>query len=319
VRFIPHFLSTNWTLKLAALGLAILLWTSVRVDTDNRQGLPGVPVRIDLTDPRWAVLGDPMPTNVEVRFTGPTRELFRMALDRPSLLVPIDEVTSPDTTILLRTQWVRIQDRPGVVVEDILPSSIRLAFEPIQTATVPLEPRVAGQLPEALALSAPISVAPSLARISGPASRMEQVDTVFTRPLDLSGVTGSGNYTAPIDTAGLSRIQIAPSSASIAVRVEPVLERRLEDVSVSLESPEEYPDLEFSPSAITITLRGPHSAVEALPEDSIRAVAGANAQLRNLRPGETRRVPVRLLGAPSFVQATPSVDSVAVRVRPSRR
>lgn len=324
MRELPRILAQNWTLKFAALGLAILLWISVRVDSFNRHEVAGVPVEVELNDPRWAMLGEPMPMSVQVRFAGPFRELFRITWERPSLLIPIDEVVSPDTAILLRTQWVRIQDRPGVVVEDIFPSSVRLAFEPIQTVSVPLEPRVTGDPPDGMALASDVSGSPSIARISGPSSLLEQVDTIFTRSLDLSRVTESGTYPVPVDTSGMANLQIAPGSASISIRMEPVLERSFEDLPVMAEAPAvgssdgAVPaELEFDPESVEVVLEGPESLVEAVEEGSLRVVARINDDIRELAPGEEGRVPLRVEGVPEFVEAHLEVDSLTVRLRRS--
>jgi YbbR domain-containing protein len=315
MRDLPALLAQNWTLKFAALGLAILLWVSVRVDSFNRHEVEGVPVQVELNDPRWALLGESMPTSVQVRFAGPFRELFRITWERPTLVIPIEEVASPDTAVLLRTQWVRVQDRPGVVIEDIFPSSVRLAFEPIETENVPLEPRVTGRLPADLALAAPVTASPSIARISGPASGLERVDTIFTRPFDLSRVTESGTHPVALDTAGLGRLQVAPTSASLSVRVEALLERTFDDIPIELDGEVVDPALELDRESATATVAGPRSVVEAMEPGDLRASIRVGSAIRELEPGEERRAPVRIDGVPDFVTVRVSLDSVTVRLR----
>ena len=52
--FLRGLVTRNLFLKVASLGLAVLLWTVVRVESPERQTLPGVPVRIAvaLTQPQ---------------------------------------------------------------------------------------------------------------------------------------------------------------------------------------------------------------------------------------------------------------------------
>ena len=69
-------LTREWPLKLAALGLAILLWTAVRIGAVSRQEIPEVPVQVQLTDPEWQIVSDPAPSAVSVTFSGPARHLF---------------------------------------------------------------------------------------------------------------------------------------------------------------------------------------------------------------------------------------------------
>ena len=47
------FFSRNLTLKLAAFGVALLLWVAVRAETPSIQDFPGVPVQVAVSDPMW--------------------------------------------------------------------------------------------------------------------------------------------------------------------------------------------------------------------------------------------------------------------------
>ena len=107
--FLRRLVTQNLSLKLASVALAVLLWTVVRVETPERQSLPGVPVRVALTDPGWALADAPLPATVEVVFNGPARELFRMAVERPILTIPVDEVDVGDTVVFLRREWLAFQ------------------------------------------------------------------------------------------------------------------------------------------------------------------------------------------------------------------
>ncbi|MSR22210.1 MAG: hypothetical protein EXR92_01500 [Gemmatimonadetes bacterium] len=118
----------NWKLKFSAFGVALLLWVAVRAESPNRQEIAGVPVQVDIGDPAWALVDGPVPASVTVRFSGPSRELMSIAFDQPAVVIPLEEIASGDTIVLLRTSWVRVQDHQGVVAEDIQPSSVRLTF-----------------------------------------------------------------------------------------------------------------------------------------------------------------------------------------------
>lgn len=314
MRFLPELLSRNWTLKLAALGIAVLLWTAVRVEAPDRQSLPGVPVRIQLDDPGWAMVGDPSPPTVELRVGGPGRALFQLALNPPSLVIPVDQVHVGDTTIAVRRDWVRIQDRPGVVVEDVQPSTVRLSFEPLENAAVPLVVPTTGDLDEELALAGELSTNPAVVRVSGPRSRVRELDSIPLRPLDLGGVDGTGTHRMElaVDTTGLSDLSFSPLEATVSVRVDDRVERVVEGVPVTLEAE----GLLVQPPAMDVILRGPRSLLEsggsievslAVPESALEGIGGA----------EDRRVQVEVRGLPDFVRALPASDSVLVRRRSS--
>lgn len=309
MRFVPEILRRNWTLKLSALGLAVILWAARRVETPTRQPLPGVPVEVQLEDPSYALAGQPVPPTVELRVGGPSRALFQLALDPPSIVVPMEEVTGSDTTVVLRREWVRIDDAPGVVVEDIEPAAVRLSFEPIESAAIPIVPLTRGSLPESLALAAPVSTNPRVARLSGPRSRIQAVDSARLAAVDLARFREPGTHRLqlPVDTAGLSDLLVAPTSASVTVLVEERVERLLEEVEVRTEGPA---GLTVDPTTITVSLQGARTLVEGTGADGVYATVALNV-LEGL--DEARRVPVEIRGVPDLVQASAEPDSVTVR------
>jgi len=307
------FLSRNWTLKLSAFGIALLLWVAVRAEAPNRQELEGVPVRVELSDPEWALVGDPTPTTVTVRFGGPSRELMRMALDRPSVVIPMDEVASGDTIVLLRNAWVRVQDRPGVIAEDIQPSSVRLVLEPVERVNLPLVMNLQGSLPGDLALSAAPVTDPLEVRVTGPRSRLQPLDSIPLQPLDLAEITSSGSIPVAVDLAGLEGFEVQPTMLRIEVMVEDRIERVVSGIPVVM--PEEFgasPMMQVLPSTGTIVLSGARSVVERADPRAFRLVAEvAGSELPE--PGSEATFPLRVTGIPPMLDVEVRVETAVIR------
>lgn len=314
MRIVPAFLARNWSLKLAALALAVLLWTVVRVDAPTRQSVPGIAVRVQLNDPRWALQGGPLPSRVEVRFAGPARELIQLAFNRPSLLIPIDSVTSRDTAVVLQREWVRLPGRMAITAEDIQPSSVRLAFEPIETAVLLFAPRLHGSLPDGLSLAADPEVIPQRANVSGPASRLQELDSIPLRPIALEEIGESVSVRVRADISEFDQIVVAPTEAEVRLQVEPRAERVIPDVPVEVEG---RADLVAEPAAGSVTLSGPGSRVAAADPRVLRLVVDA-AWVPDSLSGNPLAVPLRVEGLPNRVTATPAFDSVTIRKRRSR-
>lgn len=303
---LPGFVSRNWQLKLAALAIALLLWIVVRLDSANRQSIPAR-VEIENTDPEWALVGEPLPGTVEVLFGGPAGEILRVAVEGTSVRVPIDQVSAADTSIGLRSEWVRVDGLSGLVVQDIRPGSVRLHFEPIRTEEKPLAIRTRGTLRRSLALTQPLAVAPPTVRLRGPESRVTGVDSVYVEPLDLGSVQESGTVVLPISRSALSDMFVSADSATVRVQVEASAER-----SISLPISAGDGSLEFSTETLDVLLFGPQSQIESLPADALSAVVRSE-DVASLEPGEERTVRIRLEGVPELVQAQPAADSVVVR------
>src|SRR5690606_40949121 len=107
------------TLKLAALGLALLLWSVVRAEAPVSVTIPDVPIEVALRDARWMSAAPPAPDAVSVVFSGPVRDLLRLAVERPRIVIPVDEVTDSTEVHLLQPRWVLVgRDLERVRAED---------------------------------------------------------------------------------------------------------------------------------------------------------------------------------------------------------
>jgi hypothetical protein len=317
---VPRIIHHNGRLKLAALGLAFVLWALVRAEPTTGVGVDvfTIPVRAQVGDMDWALLGEPDPSTVQVRLRGPTQDLIRLAREGTTVRVPLDSVTSGDTLVQLRRDWV-VLGSSGVVVEDIAPASVRLALQPTVTAAVPLRIATRGSLPGALALSAPVALDPPTVRVRGPAHRVRGLDSISAGPLDLRDLSESGVHRLPVDTTGLGDLAVEPLAAAAVVHLEPAVERTLSEVRVVVEAPSDgsVPSAAFvvAPGAIEVRLSGARTAVAAARAEDVRAVVAWEAA-RAVPAGEARVVPIQLHGVPALVRAFSGADSVMVERRP---
>lgn len=312
MRLLPEVLSRNWQLKVSAIALAVLLWTVPRFEAPSRQTLQNVPVRVQLTDPQWALESEPLPAQVSVTLSGPARELFALAVDQPSIVLPVDHVSAPDTAVQLLLSWLRLPEREGVVVEAMEPPSVQLAFERIEVTGVPLGMRLTGTLPANLSLSQPPIIADSLVRVSGAASRVAALDSLFLVPLDLAEVVGSGVVTLPVDTAGLNGMAISVRETAVEIYVEETLQLTFPDLPVEMSLTDLGSSIQFRPTQAEVTLTGARSLVEGIDPEQLR-VRVPLSRAMNLDPGEERRVRLVVEGAPPFVEATARPELVTVR------
>jgi YbbR domain-containing protein len=304
----------NWTLKGSAIGIALLLWIAVRVDAPNRHELTSVPVRVDLQDPGWALLDAPAPSTVVVRLSGPSGELIRIVGERPPSVMPLDEVASPDTTVVLRNQWVRVQERGGVVVEGIQPSTVRLTLEPVERLTLPAAPRLEGSLPERLALARPPVPNPADIRVIGPRSRVQRLDSVPLLPVDLSAVSGSGSVTVGVDTSRARGVHVQPALVRVELRVEDRVERVVSGIPVVLPDGLDMDelDVEVRPRTVAVILRGARSVVEAADPRELRLMVDVDGDGIPER-GEEASFPLRLVGLPELLGGAIQQNEVVLR------
>ncbi|MGB0542942.1 MAG: CdaR family protein [Longimicrobiales bacterium] len=305
-------LSQNWRLKLAALGLSVFLWALVQTEPSNQETFVSVPVMVQVSDTGWTTSGAPSPSTVELRLGGPAREIIRLAREGMSIRIPIDVVGSQDTLIVLRREWVELGQRSGLSVESMSPSTIRVSFEEAQTRLVPVASRLVGRVRDHLALAAPVEVSPQIVRVRGPRSRVEGLDSLRLEAFDLSDVARSGAFTVSVDTTGLLGASVVPNTATIGVRVEDMIERVLDGITVQAIADPGEDQVVADPSVIQVRLVGARTLVTSLDPERLRVWVPPE-YVQGLAPGEERVVNVRIEGVPALVTAIPGTDRVTVR------
>ncbi len=307
-------LTRDGRLKVAAFGLALFLWVLLRVGAPGQRTLP-VPVDIQLDDPGWIVVGGPVPPTVRVRFRGPQTEIFRLAgFDGMSVPVPITEVSDEEMVIPLQLGWVPVDAYRGVQVEDIIPSAITVQLDRIVTRIIPVRVSTRGRLPEHLALTRAPSLTPNLVRVSGPASLVEQLDTLDIVPVALSEVDEQTTVETVVDTAGMGRATVVPYVVTLRIPAEESVDRVIAGVLVIADPVVGYGPVEVFPESVQVTVRGARGRVSAVEADSLRAVVPFYA-IRDLEEAEVRRVGIVVEGLPSYVSVVSGADTVAVRRR----
>ncbi|HEX7118066.1 MAG TPA: YbbR-like domain-containing protein [Longimicrobiales bacterium] len=223
--FLLDLLTRNWTIKLTALLIAVLLWTIVKSDEPTRVPVENVPIEVALRDPGWMLASPPSPPTATVIFSGPVRELARLAVAQPRVVIPVDEVSDSIEVRQLRTGWVQLEgDLSRTRTEDIRPGAVLLAFERLTTRLVPVTVRTRGDLPPGLDFAAPLRVEPPAVRVSGPRRAIEALDSVVTVPLELGGLRGSAAITAELDTTELRGLILSPATVDVVVRVKPAVQ-----------------------------------------------------------------------------------------------
>jgi YbbR domain-containing protein len=209
----------DWNLKLTALAVALLLWAAVKSEELVSAAVTGVPVGVSLRDPRWQLASAPSPARVTLQVTGPVREILRLAVERPRVLVPVEDLRDSVLVAVIRSGWVQLA--PGLDrtrVDDIQPAAVRLVFDPVRTRDVPVALPLRGALPAGLRLSGPLVLDPSWIRVSGPWRRLSRLDSVRLPALDLRRLTDTTAIGMDIDTAGMGLL-LLPTSVRVRVPV----------------------------------------------------------------------------------------------------
>lgn len=195
-------LSNDLLLKLTALGLAFLLWVTLD-ETDDQVSIDSVPVEIVSQDAGWIMVGDPEPATVRVVFSGPVRELFRVAAERPTITVPVTQVSDTSEVIVLRPGWVSLaSDLRNTRVDEFRPGAVRITFDRLASRPIPVAVAVIGRPEFGFELAGPIELEPSAVRASGASRIIEHIDSIRLPAIDLARRTATDTVLLALDTLG---------------------------------------------------------------------------------------------------------------------
>lgn len=300
----------NWKLKLAALTLAVLLWVVVSADQVTTQWLP-VPVETVSRDPDWVVVGGPVPREVQVRFVGSGRDLLELALERPVLVLPVADVEEESQIFVLDPRMVRIPDGLAVNPVDVRPSSVRVLLQRLASREVPVRLRLGARARERFVLTDTPAVIPSRVRITGPADRVAQIDSVVTEPVELTGVDSVFTLTVPLETETLPRVRVSHDRVRVTGEVDRLVERIIPRAPVGTP-----PGVEADPAEVELRVRGPSRRVRALDPSALRVVVPEDSIPAELPP-EGAAVPLEVRNLPPGVEAQTAPVRVRVRVAPA--
>ncbi len=204
-------------------------------------------------------------------------------------------------------------ERPGVVVEDIEPSSVQLILEPVERVALPVAARLEGELPPDMAMAGPPEVFPADIRVSGPLSRVSQLDSVRLLPIDLGTLASSGRVSIGVDTTGLGGLLVQPTSVDLDIPFEDRIERVMSGIPIVLPPTLSEPlELELRPPTASVIVQGARSLVDRADPTLFELVVRIEPE-DVPAPGDEAEFPIALEGLPPLVGGEPQQSLVTVR------
>jgi len=285
----------NWKLKSLAFALAVLLWIVVSAEQVTSNWL-WVPLEVQVTDPDFRVIGNDLPREVQVRFTGPGRDLLDLALRKPPLRLTVSEVEDIVETRSLDPRMVQIPGQLAVSPLDVRPGAIRIHYTRVLTRMLPVRPQITDRFGAEYVIDT-LSVEPDLVRAAGPAASLEGVTEISTLPFELTPADTVFDRTVSLDTAQLPGVELGTSAVRVSGRVDRIADRTFEGVRIDV-----GPGIAILPDRADVILRGPASALAAMTSESFRLVVSIGEIPARIPPGGVL-VPLRVDRLREGVQA----------------
>jgi hypothetical protein len=279
VRLTTRLFTYNWRLKLAALGLAMLIWAVVSSEQVTSQWIP---VRVDpvVRDPEYVLGGPTEPAEVRVQFTGPGRELWELALDRPTLVLPLGDV-GDRRAFPVDPSMLRIPSGLSVRVQDIRPAVVRVELQRLASRVVPVRARIGGRSLQRYVIGDDLEILPAEVRVTGPADRLAELQSVTTERFEVVPTTDSTfSRQVELDTAGLGGLSFSRAAVRVSGGLDIRAQRQLIDVQVYV------PDgLVSVPDRVAVTVTGPQRLLNGVFSAGVRAVVPRDSLPAAIPPG----------------------------------
>jgi YbbR domain-containing protein len=299
----------NLPLKVISLVLAALLWFVIAGEKTSEMGL-SAPVELQNFPKDLELTGDPVNT-VEVRLRASPGIMQRLTPGDVSAHIDLAGAHEGERIVHLTPDSVRVPF--GVTVVKISPSIITLNLERTQQKTVPIRPRLLGRPAPGYEV-AEVTAEPAEVRISGPKSRVQEVESAFTEPVSVEGV--ETDVVDPVNIGledPLLRIQGNPR-VRVTARI-----REVEHTRAFEELPVEVRRGAFAarPPRVTVVLAGPADVLDRVDSGAVHPYVDAG----QVDETGTAHVAVELAPGLTGVEVRETQPSeVALRpVRPPRK
>jgi YbbR domain-containing protein len=264
--WLREFFLEDWTLKLLAMLITLVLWfgvTGQRAPATVR--LRGVTLEFYLPE-NIEISNDPI-DEVDVTLEGSQGKLAEINARNLVARADVTQLKPGDRVARLTRQNVLMDLPVGVRIVEVAPRSVTLRLEPVVVREVEVEARFEGELPAGYVRGG-VQVSPARVRVRGPESHVAAIERAHTETVSLEGQRES--LTLPQLAIDIPDRKVVPLDPSVAVRVEIVeetIERRFANVPVRSAA-----GGQVQPASAAVTLRGPRSVVENMRAEDVRLV-----------------------------------------------
>jgi len=219
---IRDYLLRNLGLKIASLLLALLFYAHVVTD-QQRESQVTVGVSLTGLADTLAIVGSP-PSKVAVMVRGKWKDLIRLGLTNTSLSIDLAGASPGRFQRPISVEDVRERAIPAElsrsldVTEVLEPRTIDITIDPKRSRAVWIIPRVVGSPAADFEISDAPDVDPDSARVTGPASAVAGLDTLYTLPVDITGEREKIQRQVPLDL-GPNGLAAEPRRVLVTVRI----------------------------------------------------------------------------------------------------
>jgi YbbR domain-containing protein len=205
----------NLRLKVIAVAFSVALWFFVAGQSSTEVALL-VPLGIKGA-PGALVMTSAPPGEVEVRLSGP--RLLMSDLSPSQVQAELDLGMAKEGLNTYRITRDNIVAPAGVEVKRLKPNSVKVTMERMVRLSLPVKVRLKGS-PAAGFRVRRVIVTPESVEASGIGREIREMEGLFTRPVDVTGLDYSTTVSAQIDVSGHELKEMSAERVSVRIIIE---------------------------------------------------------------------------------------------------
>jgi len=306
----------EWTLKIFALAIAIVLWSYVMSEVNPMWTEEFRNVKVNFLNEaslerQGIVILEPENVEIKVTISGRRSDVIKISADDIIAQVDLSGYGTGEVKVP-----VYVQVPVGVTLKDYSPKEILFKFDRIVSKEVPVTVETTGELAEGYVLGNP-TVKPQTVVVEGPSSWLNSLSKVVAT-VDVSGITDDIDVTRPIkllDDEGNSVRGISTKQNSVDITI-PVY--RVKSVPIELQTTNQLPDgyelvdIKLNPSKIDIVGRkeilDKIESISTVPIDINELISNTNVPVDLIIPED-----VKLLNPDQKVTVTLNVEEIMTK------
>ena len=239
--------------------------------------------------------------------TGKASDLEKFDLNTVACRLDLSGLTAGTHTLPIQPADVALPK--GIVLKTLLTPSVTLRLETVLLKAVGVVAVLEGTPAPGYAV-ATVSLKPDQVMLKGTATRLADIETVKTHPINLEAASESFKKEVPLNLP--ESIAVEPPLRIVVAQVEVserIVTRVLENIPVAGKGSNANHRIE--PETIALTISGPDSIVNAIESNRAFSVA---VDLKGLSPGEhTLKAVINLPVQTTLIDVSPEHFTVTIR------
>jgi len=189
-------------------------------------------------------------------------------------------------------------------------SEIEISFDRQTEKEVTVGLDIIGDPADGFVLSEDIQVQPQKAWLKGPAKQLESLDTVFTSPIKIDGLSDTISLKSALLLPDSCLFDVSPESVEVFLKFEKSGEKVFRNVPLSVANRSRNYLVSFAPGTIDLVVSGPKNVLDAAKPGDLKI----SLDLNGLQPGKYQlQASIELPEKLVLIAASPRDFEVTIR------